>query len=209
MNENSMFIPAAAAKLANLIADMEAKQKPLLDRLDSAGRTGLDLSPGDPLAAEAAAAIRELLDGAKELNTALETIKGATKKDMQAKADKALTDAAKYREKLLRENHELYAKRKAAEEALETYKQQVVKDASTIEAVGKHVQEPEKECICPVCRMHQSTASLRKNIEELKATIEGDKAIIEGHKAKNKELKDALKSFQGPRSKKEKENAKA
>lgn len=201
MNVNSMFIPAATARLVNLIADMEAKQKPLLDRLDSAGRTGLDLSPGDPLAAEAAVAIRELLDGVKELNNALETIKGTTKKDMQAKMDKALADAAKYREKLIKENHELYAKRKAAEDALEAYKQQVTKDASTIEVLTKHVKEPVKDCTCPVCRMHQSTASLRKNIEELNA-------VIEGHKAKNRELKDALKSFQGPKSKKEKEKEK-
>jgi hypothetical protein len=36
------------------------KRKSLLKRLDEAGATGLDLSPGDPLAKEAAAEIRRL-----------------------------------------------------------------------------------------------------------------------------------------------------
>jgi hypothetical protein len=37
------------------------KYAALLERLDAEGRTGCDLSPGEPWAKEAAAAIRELL----------------------------------------------------------------------------------------------------------------------------------------------------
>jgi peptidoglycan hydrolase CwlO-like protein len=109
--------------------------------------------------------------------------------------DKALSDAAKHREKLIKENHEMYAKRVEAEKALDALKQQVAKDGSTIDAIKGHVETREKDCVCPVCRMHDRTTSLTQNIEALNAEIAG-------HKAKIKEQKEVLKGFQGPKSKK-------
>ena len=43
------------------------KKKNLLKRLDEAGNTGLDLSPGDPVCAEAAKEIRRLTRKIKRL----------------------------------------------------------------------------------------------------------------------------------------------
>ena len=164
-------------------------------RLDEAGSTGLDMSPGDPLAAEAAAALRAQDATIEALQNQLETIKSVTKKDMQAKMDKALSNAAKHREKLMKENHEMYAKRIEAEKALEALRQQIAKDGSTIDAMKGHVETREKDCVCPVCRMHDRTTSLTQSIEALNA-------MIEGFKAKIKEQKETLKGFTGPKPKK-------
>jgi DNA repair exonuclease SbcCD ATPase subunit len=180
------------AMLDGVLADLSYEKKAPLDLRTSSvedllgiDRTTLENSPLLSKAAMAIAALRALVTVADDV---ADTTKKNVKTLYETKMNRALEEGAKRRKQLEAEISSLVAAVTMKEQALVDLKDKVDKEALLIPVLENHVHNgPVKGCVCAVCRMHASAASLRQTIEEQKEKI--------------KEQKDILKGFQGPRSK--------
>lgn len=114
--------------------------------------------------------------------------------DLRGKLKRAVERAAREKEKLASKlRAEVAEWRDIAESAaadLSILQEQIRRDAPFIDAVRKHASKAEATdgCSCPACQVHRTYSSLKDEL----ATA----------KSKCREAKDALRSFQGPPSKK-------
>jgi hypothetical protein len=178
--------------IQELLGAMQEKTPPDLYKSpveDLLGVSPEQISDSVPLA-RAAAAIAALRVSVNAVTEIAEGIKKATKTDMEAKMTKALRDAAKHREKLTEERLIAENLLAAKDAELKALHEEIEKEAPLLSALATHVSQPRKGCVCVACRMHDKIRSMQDNLDDLKK--------------KNAELKETLKGFQGPRSKKKK-----
>lgn len=115
---------------------------------------------------------------------------GQLRIELKRAAEKARGEKKKLTEKLQAEIAEWRDIAESAAADLSILQEQIRRDAPFIDAVRTHASKAEATdgCSCPACQVHRTYSSLRDEL----ATA----------KSKCREAKDALRSFQGPPSKK-------
>lgn len=138
--------------------------------------------------------IRQLREAEMERNAALASARRSEEKVTQLREDIEHTRARSSKEKasLLKRAINAEAETERVRKRLENLRTDVEREAPLLDVLRKHYDTDKAvpKCVCLVCRMHRKISDIRKETAEWKKRA--------------RELKDDLKRFQGPPSKKRK-----